>query len=107
MVEETATRGAELKELRRTAKKSKIVTKGNKLRATKAEEDVHALREALESSNDTVNIFEQQLVSEQAEKQRTVKDLGHRIAELENDCNEATKEMLTSAKNTAEEVKVR
>ena len=48
MVEETATRGAELKELRRAAKKSKTVTKGNKLRAIKAEEDVHALRAALE-----------------------------------------------------------
>jgi len=43
MVEEAATRGAELKELRRVTKKSKTVAKGNKLRAAIAEEDVHAL----------------------------------------------------------------
>jgi len=70
---------------------------------TKSEEDIHALRAALESSNDMVKELEQQLVLEQAEKQRTVKDLGDKIAELDNDCNEATEEML----NASEEIMVR
>ena len=93
MVEEIATRGTELKELRRTVKKSKTIAKGNKLRVTKSEEDVHSLRAALESSNDMVNTLEQQLLSEQADNQRTVKMLVDNIAELNNDCNEATEEI--------------
>ena len=93
MVEEIATRGTELKELRRTVKKSKTIAKGNKLRVTKSEEDVNSLRAALESSNDMVNTLEQQLLSEQTDNQRTVKKLGDNIAELNNDCNEATEEI--------------
>ena len=93
MVEEIATRGTELKELRRTVKKSKTIAKGNKLRVTKSEEDVHSLRAALESSNDMVDTLEQQLLSEQADNQRTVKMLVDNIAELNNDCNEATEEI--------------